>query len=373
MKTATITFHAPNNNGSFLQAYALQKVLVDEFGVENKIIDYQSDIQIKQYSVFRPVKGVRDIVKNTISLFHFNAISKRNKNFEDMRREYLKMTERCSSVEAVTDIANRYDLVLVGSDQIWNTTAPDFSLAYLLPNVSTKKVAFSVSLGTNAKETEIGMFKEYFRSFYALSIREESAKTRFEKETGCCVKVTIDPTLLLDADDYRHLISEERLIKNEYVFFYSINYDSEAMKVAKNMANKLGLRLVTVFTSFHTITSKKYGMRIQYSAGPRDFLNLMNNAKLVITNSFHGTAFSIILNKPFYYVARTINGQLQRDDRIDSLIDKLNLQQCRVGINMMPSELPAIDWNSVTNTRKELKEYSKEYLAQTIGTREESK
>ena len=127
MKTATITFHAPNNNGSFLQAYALQKYLTTHFdNIENDIIDFQPEAQQQQYAVFRKIHSKKDILRNLISVQHYKAISKRSASFSEMRKKHLKMTQRCTSTEEVLEIAGKYDLVIAGSDQIWNTTARDF-------------------------------------------------------------------------------------------------------------------------------------------------------------------------------------------------------------------------------------------------------
>ena len=92
MKTATITFHAPNNNGSFLQAYALQQILTNEVGVENVIIDYSSDSQIRQYSLLRFPHSVGDLGRNLISLMHYPSLKRRVSRFEEIRKTYLKMT-----------------------------------------------------------------------------------------------------------------------------------------------------------------------------------------------------------------------------------------------------------------------------------------
>ena len=366
MKTSTITFHAPNNNGSFLQAYALQKVLEERFCVENRIIDYQSEKQVNQYSVFRKAKTIRDVAKNVISLMHYKAMKEHNRKFSEMRQQYLRMTERCSSVEKVAEIANTFDLVIAGSDQIWNTEAPDFSEAYILPGVSTKKVAYAVSLGKSFKKTDIAQYSLLINSFDAVSIRDASVKPFFEKQIQQNVEVVLDPTLLLDKQDYEFMMNQEQLELGEYILFYSISFDEESMKVARRIAQRLHIKIVTVFTSFHTVASKKYGMDIRYDAGPSEFLSLLKHAKLVLTNSFHGTAFSIIMNKPFYHIYSTANGRILRDDRITSLLDVLKLTNCQAGITCIPEDIPIVDWENVNAQRDDLKKHSLEFLSRAL-------
>lgn len=366
MRTATITFHAPNNNGSFYQAYALQKVLTNILGIENEIIDYQSKKQIYQYSVFRPIRSIRDIVKNAVSLLHYRPIKRHNQRFEKAREQYLKMTKRCSTVEETVKVANEYDAVIAGSDQIWNTSAPDFSEAYVLPGVTPRKIAYSISFGSFSKESNLQRYGKEIDDFYRISVREECARKHLEKHISKAVDVTIDPTLLLDKEDYLGFINAEPIIEGEYIFFYSISYPDEVMRTAKQIADRMGLSIITIFTSFHTITCEKHGIKVLYDAGPQEFLNLMQNAKFVLTNSFHGTAFSIVFHKPFFHICKTINGNLQRDDRIDSIIDVLGIQDCNIGINTQAVKAPAVDWEEIDRKRHAMRDQSLSFLRDAL-------
>ena len=366
MRTATITFHASNNNGSFFQAYALQRVLQDMLKVENEIIDFQTPVQINQYSVFRPVHSYRDLAKNLISLMHYPKIKKRNSRFAEIRKKHLRVTERCSTIESAMNIANRFDLLIAGSDQIWNTTAPDFSEAYLLPSINKQKIAYSVSLGSISKATQLQHFTSELLSFSAISVREATAQKYVQKMIKREVDITLDPTLLLSRDDYSLFGSFSPLIDEDYILLYSINYPPEILQTAKKIANSMGLKLITVFTSFHTIICERYGIDVKYDAGPEEFLNLVKNAKLVLTNSFHGTAFSIIFEKPFYYVCRTENGVFQLDDRIANVLDALGIHNVYADTNNTPANLPEIDWGAVQNNRRQLKSQSLSFLTEAI-------
>lgn len=366
MKTATITFHAPNNNGSFYQAYALQKVLTNTLGVENEIIDYQSEKQIYQYSVFRPIHSIRDIAKNAVSLLHYRPIKTHNQRFAKSREKYLKMTKRCSTVEETIKVANDYDAVIAGSDQIWNTGAPDFSEAYMLPGVTPRKIAYAISFGSFSNESELQRYRKEIDSFYRISVREDSAQKHLEQQIPKTVSVTIDPTLLLDKEDYIVLTNAEPLIHGDYIFFYSISYPDEVVRAAKRIADQIGMPIITVFTSFHTITCERHGIKVLYDAGPREFINLLSNAKLVLTNSFHGTAFSIVMHKPFYHVCKTVDGKLQRDDRIDNIIEALGIENCNVGINSSVTEGPAVAWETVDRKRHALKDLSLAFLREAL-------
>ena len=373
MKTATITLHASNNNGSFFQAYALQKVLVLYFGIDNQIIDYQSQKNIHLYSVFRPIHSVRDMAKNLISLLHCNAIKKRNQRFSDMRARYFHVTERCSTIDDAVRIADQFELVIAGSDQIWNTGAPDFSEAYLLPRCSSRKIAYGVSFGSFLADSRISEYKEVIQAFDVVSAREESARKYLESMISREVDRVIDPTLLLKPKDYEGMIQNTPLVSGDYIFFYSISCPSEVLQVAKKMADQMGIKIITVFASFHSVICRKYGIEIRFDAGPSEFLNLIRNAKLVLTNSFHGTAFSIIYRRPFFHICKTIDGELQRDERINDIIDALELQECNIGINSIPKSLPDIDWEKVAQKKEEMKRHAFEYLNRALRRPKEKK
>ena len=166
----------------------------------------------------------------------------------------MKLTPHKLQTDKTIKIANDYDAVIAGSDQIWNTGAPDFSEAYMLPGVTPRKIAYAISFGSFSTESELQRYRKEIDSFYRISVREESAQKHLEQQTSKTVYVTIDPTLLLDKEDYLSLTNAEPLIKGDYIFFYSISYPDEVMRAAKQVADKMGLPIVTVFTSFHTIT-----------------------------------------------------------------------------------------------------------------------
>lgn len=366
MKIGTITFHAPNNNGSFFQAYALQRFVTECLDCDYKVIDFQSEQQLRQYSLFRSIRSISDIVKNLISLLHYYPLKKRNKRFENVRSKYLSMTERCSSKEQVGKLAETFDVVIAGSDQIWNTEAPDFSEAYLLPKVKAKKIAYAVSMGSLAENTHLLQYKEQLEEFAAIAVREKTVQKYIYEKMGIESEITLDPTLLLDKSKYREFTTKEPLIDEPYIFFYSISYPPEVMKVARQIADEKRMKIITVFTSFHTITCENHGIKVMYDAGPEEFVNLLMNAQMVLTNSFHGTAFSVIFNKPFLHICKTIGGKLQRDDRIDGLLEMLGIVDCSVGMCNPKSEVPNINWMLVNEKRAAMAESAGKYIKKVV-------
>ncbi|MFR2776299.1 MAG: polysaccharide pyruvyl transferase family protein [Anaerostipes sp.] len=347
MKTATLTFHAPNNNGSFLQAYALQQVLTKCLGVENDIIDYCTDKQIHQYSVFRKPHSMGDIVRNFISMMHYAPLKKRYNRFEVMRKTYLKMTRRCKEPEEVYCIAGTYDVLICGSDQIWNTAARDFSEAYFLPNVRTKKITYAVSCGSHVNDVDANKIISQARVFSHLSVRENTGYDLLKSSGIENVEIVCDPTLLLKKKDYQHLYNHQRLIKKPYIFLYTINYGDEVLELAAYLSKKYAMPVYTPFTGYSAMKCRKYGIKVLYDVAPDRFLNLLDNAAYTCSNSFHGIAFSIILEKQFFRPCKLNESrQIIRDDRIDGLLDILHLNDRRIykdGGVLLPTNIISYD------------------------------
>ena len=365
MRTGTITFHAPNNNGSFLQAYALQKVLTCELNIENEIIDFRSEKQTNQYKTFRPVHCKNDLLKNIVSLPHFKKLNKRYARFESMRDHYLKKTLCIVSEDDALKQANQYDVVIAGSDQIWNTGAPDFSRVYFLPEISTRKVSYAVSCGSVANDAGLKKYQDDINAFEQVSVREAAVEKQVRTVYGGRISVVLDPTLLLRKADYSELYSTEPLVQGEYIFYYSINYSRDSLQAVKKLSQITGLPVYTVFTSFHTSLSERYGVKVLYDGGPSEFLNLLDNAKYVATNSFHGTAFSLIFHKEFYHLCDMTDGRVKKDDRIDGLLEQLGLEN-RNYTYVKNQLLPEVCYDMASVRMEELKGKSIEWLRAVI-------
>ena len=369
-KTGTITFHASNNNGSFLQAYALQKIILDKLKINNEIINLCSSKTENLYRLIRPIKKSADVLRTIVSILLYKKLKKREECFDIMRKRHLKLSKLLKSESEALDCAQNYDCVIAGSDQIWNITAHDFVKSFFLPNVKTKKITYAISCGSNINSMDLSQFAEYINGFSELSTREiNSAKIISNIYKNGDVKTVLDPTLLLNQEQYADLYdADKRMIEKPYIFLYSINYNKEVLKTAKRMSKIMGLPVVTIFNSYHAIMSTFFGIKVIYDAGPAEFLNLMKNAKCVLTNSFHGTAFSIIFKKQFYHLTTAENGHVLKDDRINGLLAKLDLDQ---DISFYSTEKEIfeksnIDYVFVYNKLEILRKESFDYLEHSL-------
>lgn len=366
MKTGTITFHAPNNNGSFFQAYALQRVLVTECGVQNTIIDYRPHEQTQRYSLFKEPKGIRDIVRNIYSLLHYFPLKRRYERFELMRKKYLNMSERATDIEGVLTIGREFDVDICGSDQIWSIYAREFSEAYFLPGIKNK-ISYAASLGAAVGGKEL--LKELLDDFRAISVRERTGGQYLAAITGRRdIAVLPDPTLLLKKEEYFELFDEKPLLKGDYILLYTMNYSDEILKIAKFMSDRMNCRIVAPFCGYSALFCMKYGIKITYDTGPEEFLNLMYHARFVVTNSFHGLAFSLIFEKPFCRAVHCEKGRRKRDERLDCLLEECLMEERNV-FDLFDAEQVLerkIDWMYKRRILEEKRSFAIKWLTEKI-------
>ena len=366
-KTCTITFHAADNYGAFFQAYALQTFLTEEVGVENDIINFVSDHMKEHYKVFKKNNCIKSIVRNLIVLPYAKGINRRRKAFVDDRNKYLKLTKEISTEDEYFELIKKYDLGIAGSDQIWNLHSEDFTPLFFLPGLK-EKISFAASTGNNVDKTKKKEYKEYLKDFKKVSIREKNVALFFNEmqlKSGA-TEVCIDPTFLLSSEDYKKLTSDQPHIKEKYILFYSINNNDEAMKLASDCAKKMGMKIYAVYSRVTSIKAKKYGMKIYEQAGPSDFMNLLKHAELVLTNSFHGTALSIIMNKEFLRIGLSVDGIMKRDERIDSILEFCGLESRTITSEADFDKVKKFDWNIVSKNIAPQIKHAKDYLIANV-------
>ena len=154
-------------------------------------------------------------------------------------------------------------------------------------------------------------------------------------------------------------------MQGEYIFYYSINYSKDSLRAVQALSQATGLPVYTVFTSFHTSLSERYGVKVLYDGGPSEFLNLLNNAKYVATNSFHGTAFSLIFHKEFYHLCDMADGHMKKDDRIDGLLEQLGLEN-RNYTYIQNQLLPEVSYDEAAVKMEELRGKSIQWLRAVV-------
>ncbi len=361
-----LTYHGAYNYGSFLQAYALQKIISERYKVDCKIINYRKDKQKEFYSPIKKNNSIRNIVKNIVSLPYIENLENRNNLFEQMINSELNLTEEYKSKKELEERIPKFDLLISGSDQIWNPGILDFDDVYLLNfKLDSIKISYAASMGSfpRLSMNEQVIFKQCLSSYSKISVREEDAKTIIEPLTHSTVNVCVDPTLLINILTYRSLIKSEylnvRLPEGDFIFFYSICYNKEMIERVMKFAEVKDLPVYMIFTgSIKLVKMKVKNLYVILDASISDFLYLIEKAKYVCSSSFHGTALAIIFKKVFFVINELKDGKYLIDSRMNNLLKKIDLSDRIINDNF--EECPEeIDYDNVL---AKLQDYTKKSL-----------
>ncbi|EGP5288600.1 polysaccharide pyruvyl transferase family protein [Enterococcus faecium] len=372
MKTATVTLHTAHNNGSFLQAYALQKTIY-KMGYPNKIINF---VPTAQYSLYQNIifkeLSLKGLIKGALNIPHYNKLTKRKNRFNNVL-DNLNLTDRFDEENKFAEVSQEYDCLIAGSDQIWNNASmPDFSNIYLLP-VNQHKISYAPSFGKSLTNQFGSDIIESIKKFEYLSVREQSVKVALDKLIPeKRIQVVLDPTFLLEKNDYNELYNNaDCKFDGDYIFFYCIKVSKEVLSTVKKISEMLNLPVVTVFTGVNTYKCQIYGQKVDFEAGPSEFIKYIHDAKYVISNSFHGIVFSIIYNKIFFRIADNDGGKIKTDERLDSILSLLELTKQNVIANTEIHLNKNIDFKVANDNLKKLKTDSLEWLQTSLATVQE--
>lgn len=320
-----LTYHACNNYGASLQAYALQTTIKRLLRGDGycKIIDYRSEIMMNIVTPFaKRIKHPKELIKTITRLPYKKSLLKRNDQFASFGREILETTERCLTPEDVENEVRKFDTVICGSDQTWNL---DPAIRYQNPVYylnfpkRERRIAYATSFSDWVVEAE--KQKDYLypmiSTFDSLSMRETSGVDLLWSWGLECEHVC-DPTLLLDADDYVQVADYDAVPDKEYVLYFSWNGSRDSVEAAKSAGKYFGMPVINIVPPPRALFS---GLERKLDVGPREFLGLIENAHFIVTNSFHGTAFSAIYGKPFVSIMSD-----QNETRRSSLLKSLGLE-----------------------------------------------
>lgn len=376
-RVGILTFHKSINYGSILQAWALQQYL-NSVGYLVEIIDYEPDAYGLLYATFIKRYNWSDIKQNIKRIPIIREIKKQAQMFENFRVKNMKLSSiqytANSNLELLTE---RYDCIVCGSDQIWNIWADDCDSAFFLPiSHRIKKIAYAVSIN-NTDFSELrykNNLRTWIEDFDKISIREISGAKKLERylDGKRKIDIALDPTLLHEKEKFSSITSE-RIICCPYIFMYYAWYNKQIAEAGSILAERLGLPVYTGFMNKDTkkiIELHKKGIRsvLKYTS-PENFLSLIANAEYTITDSFHGTAFSLIMEKPFICINyRNSDKQLKNDERISAILDRLGLLERYMTIEQLQSfdVLKKIDYMHITEQRMRMAKESKTWLINAI-------
>lgn len=369
IKIGTITFHGAQNFGSVLQTYALQefvKELCNESGQDcfYNVINYRTIFQKSFYSIYKPVNNPKNLVKNAVAFFNSSALKIKNRKFEDFLIKYINLTEEISEAYELEKFSSAFDYYISGSDQIWNVRSADFESAYFLDFVKVgKKISYATSFGPLKidwnlydKDNYSSLLSEYSN----ISVRETGSAENVALLISKDCEINVDPTFLLKKEQWQKIQSNANYKNGKYILLYCLEPSKEQLNMAKAISKKLNLPiLITRYNNKNDIIN---GFVKKYDSGPLDFLSYIDNAALVLSSSFHGTAFSMIYNKPFY----VFNGM--NDSRISSILKRSALEDRTIEKydDIDKINLEKIDFSVVNEVIDNEREKSRKYLIDAL-------
>ena len=292
MKIDLITLHAIKNYGSVLQTLATQ-TLFESYGYEVEVINYIREDCLDE-NLMKYWCG-KNIIKRIAML---PTLKRWKKVFNQFLKEHIHLTEEVYTHEADFErFSSDAELFCTGSDQVWNSgwnggiERPLF-LSFVPEN--KYKFAFSASFGKKKlAEEEVKATKPYIDQYRYISVREDAGKTILEEQYGYdrCQHV-VDPTLAYDGDFWRSKAPESKL-KGDYILIYNLNRSKEFDNYAVELSKKTGMPLVRLCTRYDQFYRPGKSILVPEVF---EFITLIDNARYVLTDSFHATAFSLNLN-----------------------------------------------------------------------------
>ena len=361
------------NFGSQLQVLATVKK-VEELGYKSEIIRYKK--KITPTFIVQTIPRLFNIsfLKSKLSgnqkdnalkskPFYQAQVQQRNQRFDAFVDKYFAplFSESYGGWETlVAKCKKNYDAFLCGSDQLWlpnNLGSHFYTLEFAPDNKS--KIAYATSQIPNSQKKATA---KYLNRFQHLSTRELAGQKIIKELTGKTAQVVCDPTLLFDAEGWKQMLPEKEVVEEPYVFCYFLGTNEEHRKFANEFKNKTGLKLITCpFLDNYVECDLSFGDIQLFDMDAVDFVNLIRHAEYILTDSFHGSVFSILNHKKFMTFNRFNAGANSRNSRIDSLCTLLGLSERRYSGDVMNVEKD-INYNAVEEKLEKLRADSIKYL-----------
>lgn len=372
-RVGILTMHKVDNVGSALQAYALQRV-VESLGYECELIDYlypttehlayqNRVVQVRELSILELITYLLRKIKASLRKKTDNPFDQFYKaNFHCSKQSFSNRLQLMSDYPS-------YDIYISGSDQVWNPQYIGFDTSFFLDFApeGARRVSYASSFSINKVPVEFTKaYQRELMKFDSISVRERSGVNIVKELTGKNCENVCDPTLLLNAEQWAELAEQSIFKTNEhyilvYLMAYAYNPYPDVYDYIERVYKQLNLPVV-FFNGWGGQKGNLQEIRVSVK-GPNEFLYLFSHADYVITDSFHGTAFSLIFNKPFITC-------IQSRDTIDSRITNLLNEIGGINHAVVYNKKETIPFQNidlyVLNELERLREHSIEWLTNNI-------
>lgn len=357
LKIGILTFHAATNVGANLQAYALCAFLNGIYP-RTELVDFYPNSYQKKRSWKRRMLHFGKLMLIPSARKNMRVSLK----FERFQRLYPRISaKKCYGDVEFRNFCAMYDVLISGSDQILNLSLSGNTFAYYLPFDGVKKISYASSFGrASISDLEKWAILSYFPDFDALSFREESGYEIASSLTDLHEKnVVVDPTFLLSKREWEAMTANAKKPKGNYILVYSMEKSSWFERAIDTVAGRHPDCKIILIDGCGSKLKLSCHHKTYGKASPLDFLNLVSHARIVVTNSFHGIAFSILFEKPFYACAHS-----KRNTRLQHILGLTGDAQNLIGENS--ADLNLIDGEaSLTRLEPSIKK-SKEFLLTAI-------
>lgn len=357
-KVGIVTFQRAHNYGAVLQCLALQEAIrglkhdvlvIDHINDKLKRSYPDGSLRVNGNGIQKIKKLLRHVLMRTRVRKRFNIFSRfinSNYNLSENEQEF-------------------FDAIIFGSDQIWNGSITDNDPFYWGEGTNTKKkIGYALSAGN--EDNQLPFHLQQIKQFFNIGVRENSLLLHLKNlgvENACTV---LDPTLLLDKNGWIKLLdlNPRQNPKDKYLVVYSLRGRDKTLKFAKRIARNRKLKLIEIGASVSVIP---HIGRMELK-GPKEFVELIKNATYVVTDSFHGTVFSIIFNRPFI----SINLEDGHDGRVANILKELDLSQNHI-TTLNNSDIDSIgmyDIKKINDRLKLLRRHSMDFLSSNLESRD---
>lgn len=371
MKTiGIITIHKIYNYGSAFQAYALQHVC-EEMGFKVEIIDYNFPNVFHADNKYKTQGDTQPNEPKWIKMLFAKALIRQHKGIDSFVKSYQHLSSKAfSSPDELKAQAPAYDVYITGSDQLWNPRFcngdPAFMLHFTPDNAL--KISYAASIGADAIPEELNpRYKELLSRYAHIAVRENSGRKVIKDIIGKEAEVVLDPTLLLNREEWNQIAAPRRQFKKKYILCYYLNYTFNSFpyvdQLADYMQKQTGYEIVRVSRPPHKLFTSHTHYRV--GATPEEFLALVRDSEMVLTTSFHGTAFAVNYGKPVFTVVKDRNAS---DSRQISLMENLGLDKQILSITeaFPTQERFHYDVEAVQKQLQTLRQQSMSYLKNAL-------
>lgn len=359
-KIAIITYYRNGNYGSALQSYALQTIIKD-MGYQCENIRYGSKFSSRLVSVIKnPSKILKKLSRTRLPTAYYRIMDFVNQYIDESNDLYKSIAE----LKLTNEI---YDVFICGSDQVW---APNhFNEWYYISFIDEKhkKVAYAPSIGLSVIPNNLkSHIASLLRGIKYLSVREKQGENIIYELTGIHAPVVLDPTLLINRNRWISTATETN-IEEPYILCYFLGSNVKHRDLVEKYKQKTGDKTVVIVPPFSVRDYSRGDITLK-DVGPLEFVGLVNNARIIFTDSLHGALFSINLNRPFNVFMRfTEDHILCQNSRIVNILDMFGLSHRLIKDDALEIKNDSdIDYESVNKILESKRKYSIDYLKTSL-------